>query len=505
MTDSTAFAFEKANVRIPLFIAVFLYVGLIAFVFFETFNSLHTLWTKNNEAYSHGYILVLFVFYALSVKREWLQVNPSFLAPILGLMVGLAWVMANSVQVMLLQQMMMPLLLVTVLLSIVGIKNVIKIAAPLVGLYLAIPVMDFFLKSLQDLTTFVVSSGVKTVGITAYIEQYDIQLPFGTLRIAGGCAGLNYMLAGLSIGLFYAYLNFNRKRDYVLSISLIVVIALIGNWIRVFALVLVGYFSEMQSPLIEDHGFFGWIIFAILVIGYFVFMEGYSRKLSEKEDENEVLGKELKEERLNRGEVKNTKFATLTCIASAVAIVFFPLFSKFSVTDIAETSRLEFSFPSKIDTPEPLNTIQVEQLGGRFVGSDREDVFAMRFVDQNAYLAVVTYFSQEQGKELIYYANSPILVPREKAVVSVGGVSLNRAQSTNGNYLALWLYRVADDYSHTDLGVKLLQLKHALKPAMVHAIVLYVECERRCENIDEAYLSEHDVIGVMTGMEITKG
>src|SRR5690606_8194014 len=35
-------------------------------------------------------------------------------------------------------------------------------------------------------------------------------------------------------------------------------------WIRIFILILVGYHTEMESSLMEDHETFGWIVFALI-------------------------------------------------------------------------------------------------------------------------------------------------------------------------------------------------------------------------------------------------
>jgi hypothetical protein len=48
-----------------------------------------------------------------------------------------------------------------------------------------------------------------------------------------------------------------------------VMLSLASNWIRVFLLIMIGHWSNMQSPLIADHGWFGWVLFAGMLVIFF--------------------------------------------------------------------------------------------------------------------------------------------------------------------------------------------------------------------------------------------
>ena len=227
----------------------------------DTYHTLHQLWTKNNETYSHGYILLGFAIYVLVTDFRWQHFSPSFLYAPLALAAGLVWLAAEAVQIMLIQTLVLPGVFWCLLASMVGFKNSLKTLVPVLSLYLALPVMDILVVPLQNLTTWVNTRLIQAIGITAYIETYNIHMPYGIMRIAHGCAGLNYLLAGMSLGIFYSYLNLQRLSLQIRAVAVILVLSLVGNWIRVFGLIMIGYESKMQSELVYDHGFFGWIIF----------------------------------------------------------------------------------------------------------------------------------------------------------------------------------------------------------------------------------------------------
>src|SRR5690554_8110709 len=72
----------------------------------------------------------------------------------------------------------------------------------------------------------------------------------------------------------------SRFRSRLMLFGLGVVFALVANWIRVFVIIYMGYKTNMQSSLIDDHDNFGWWVFAgTLVPLYFI-----ARRLEIKDD-----------------------------------------------------------------------------------------------------------------------------------------------------------------------------------------------------------------------------
>lgn len=465
-------------IRWPFGLVVFGCLGAVMWAYQETFLSLHKIWTENNHTYSHGYALLAFSLYALYIDKRWLVPSPALWVWPLGLAVGAFWFAAGTVQVLLLQQMLVPIILFYLVLSIVGLRNAFKALIPVIALYLAIPVADFFLDPLQDLTTFVVSIFVRLSGITAFIDGYDIHLPYGVLRIADGCAGLNYMLAGVCIGVFYGYLNLHLWRHKVFALLLIVGFALIGNWIRVYLLIMIGYYSEMQSSLVHEHGFFGWVTFAIFVVIYFFLMEWFTRKHAGKFAEVEAS--------------TPLQFGGRSYVALALAVTTLVLFPMYKGIQTNQTQVIE---QFQVNVPDGFVTRSDEAFavnGVNFTGSDFNAAYSNMSNQSSLTLFVASYVYQAQGKELIYFANT---VGQElDAVSTVSGKlgAVNFAKKRRSKDYVLWVYKVADDAATGGLQTKLLQLKHSLDSVPSSAIVLHVDCEWQCdENISNAELEAY--------------
>ncbi len=431
----------------------------------DTYHTLHELWTKNNETYSHGYILLGFAIYVLVTDFRWQQFSPSFAFVPLAFAAGLVWLAAEAVQIMLFQTLVLPGVLWCVLAAMVGFRNSLKTLVPVMALYLALPIMDILVTPLQNLTTWVNTRMILATGITAFIENYDIHMPYGIMRIAHGCAGLNYLLAGMCLGVFYAYLNLQRVSLQLKAVALIVVLSLVGNWIRVFLLILIGYESKMQSELVHDHGFFGWIIFAVLAVFFFF----YAKRLEAKDGEFTSVGSKPSLP------LNGKMLAAVGLTLGAFVVV--PLSWQVLRSGISAD-------PISVILPQGLAKFKltgrtIDSAGAVYQGSDESQLYSAR---QNGYrlnLIVASYRSQKQGKELIYYANKPAVKLGQRTTIEVDNVPLNVAQSSSAQKV-FWLYRVGQRTTLTDMDTKLAQLTGLLNTPVVSVFALQVSCPRTC-------------------------
>lgn len=142
---------------------------------------------------------------------------------------------------------------------------------------LALPVWDFSnylfqISSLKATEFFLWLSPIPN-----YVEGFRIELASGVFFVDAGCSGLRYMVSALAISLLYAYLYFNTRRMRLLCVASLLLLALFGNWLRIILIVIIGYLTEMQSPLVNDHATFGWVIFAIMLVGWMMFMNKCER------------------------------------------------------------------------------------------------------------------------------------------------------------------------------------------------------------------------------------
>ena len=137
----------------------------------------------------------------------------------------------------------------------------------------------FILPQLQALTTTVVIWSLDILSIPFLVESSRIQIPSGIIEIAYGCSGLNYLMSGVVLGVACSELLFQSKYKLV-TVLIAFSLSILVNWIRVISIVLIAYYSKMQHPLIDDHGPYGWYLFAAVLFIFFIIAFRFQKKIS---------------------------------------------------------------------------------------------------------------------------------------------------------------------------------------------------------------------------------
>jgi len=252
----------------PAELGALLAVVLLAWFSVPTFVSLHTVWLTD-FTYSHGYLVLAMTVYlvTLEVRREPLAPRaPSWLG--LGALVAIAFVSAaaHAASTVAIAHLAFPLFWIVGVWTFAGAKNAQRFALPLGFLYFAMPVWHAGTEPLRVMAIATVSTGIRLVDVPAFIEGNFIHLPSGTIEVADGCAGVRYAIVAATLGAFLGLLHHGRWRPTLVLTLCAFALAVVGNWVRIFALVLVGHYSQMQNYLIVvDHEAFGWVVFAVFM------------------------------------------------------------------------------------------------------------------------------------------------------------------------------------------------------------------------------------------------
>ncbi len=235
-----------------------------------TLISLHEKWSINGH-YSHGYLMLALVLWFVWHRRGELVAavgRPCWPAVLALFAESALWLVFDLVQVQILQQLILPVIAWTWLLVVLGWRAARLLMLPIAFVYFAIPVWDFLIMPLRELTVWVNSALLDLMGIPAYIEGTYVTLAVGTFYVAGGCSGLSYLLTSLLLAAVYGSLYVHRWSRRLVLVGISIAMGLVCNWIRVFGLVLIGHWTQMQSGMIAEHGFYGWLLYALMLPGY---------------------------------------------------------------------------------------------------------------------------------------------------------------------------------------------------------------------------------------------
>lgn len=249
--------------------------------FWPTLASLPDVWSR--YTYAHGYLIPPLVLW-LAWRRRDALLRPvragagAGMAAILPLvLLTLVWFVAVVTNVQVIHQWAFPLILLLWVAVIAGWRAARRLLPAAVVFMFTVPFWEVLTRPLQLLTIVVNGWLVRALGIEAEITGEYVFLPTGTFEIAGSCAGLNFFIVGLLVGLLYAHLFVTRWRTRLAVVAVAVGLAIVGNWIRVTGLVIIGDATDMQWAYLEDHGTYGWIIFIVVMVIFFP-IAGYLTK-----------------------------------------------------------------------------------------------------------------------------------------------------------------------------------------------------------------------------------
>lgn len=178
----------------------------------------------------------------------------------------LTWALFELVNIDTLANLMLPVAMWAIAWALLGFTGARRMIPYLLLLSLSLPFWSDLTGPLVSIASVAVGNFVSLLGMTALIEGSSITLPYGRLIIADGCSGIRYFAISILLAATVSILNDYRWRGWILAIGLAMALGVLSNWIRITGLVIIGYQSEMQSSLMQDHELYGWVIYALICL-----------------------------------------------------------------------------------------------------------------------------------------------------------------------------------------------------------------------------------------------
>lgn len=355
----------------------------------QTALSIHVEWTESG-AYSHGYLAVAISAFLVHRNRD-LLLAAERRGQVVGLIAtfgaGILWLLGDLAQVLLVQQFAFITILNSLFLAIYGWRSYRNaLLFPVSTLFLVVPIWNFLSVPLQRLSTSAAHEIVSTFGVPVLREGYYLSVPGGRFLVEESCSGLGFVLASTLLGIYFGYMNNLRTRSTVWFTAIALIIAILANWARIVIIILIGNELGMDNFIVQDHLMFGWLLFSAVLFPMI------------------YLGHRFVDEH-----AETVPFAVRSTAMEHKLL--FPALALFSIPilSILVAKNLEDAeydlMPPEVAgyqstySPEPLWQIE-------FQGPDSVHYAVYRRDQEEYHVATVNYRTQEQGKELIYYANS---------------------------------------------------------------------------------------------------
>lgn len=240
----------------------------VAVVFWPTFASMVEVWGQS-DTFSYGYLVLPMAFWSLwqTARRlgpaDW---QPSWLGGMAMVPAAGAWFVGEAVGVQALAQYGMVGMFIAGCWTILGNAIAYRLRFGLGFALFAVPVGEFMIPWLMDVTADFTVAAVHMTGIPVYRTERFFTLPSGNFEVVEACSGIRFLIVTLVLATWYAQQTFTRLWHKIAFVAMAGVVMNVANGIRAFIIVLMVHYSEGRLAVGYDHIVYGWVVFILGLI-----------------------------------------------------------------------------------------------------------------------------------------------------------------------------------------------------------------------------------------------
>ena len=243
----------------------------ILFWYWDTGRAMVAIWMRS-DTYAHAFVVPPITLWLIWRKRhELASLRPAptlwFIGP-LGA-TALLWLMGELTAVNALTQLALVVMLILATICILGLQISRRIAFPLAFLLFSVPVGDFMMPKLMEWTAGFTVLALRATGIPVYREGLQFVIPSGNWSVVEACSGIRYIIASVTVGTLFAYLNYVTLRRRLIFIAVSFIVPVFANWLRAYMIVMIGHLSGNKLATGVDHLIYGWVFFGIVIMAMF--------------------------------------------------------------------------------------------------------------------------------------------------------------------------------------------------------------------------------------------
>ena len=234
----------------------------------EGLSSVIQVW-YGNEIFNHGFLIVPGSLYLIYLKRSVVlsqKLTPSPLAFIVIIPSTLLYIVGAAGDVQLFMHLATFSLLPALIWFLVGNKAALSILFPLCFMFFSVPVGEQLIPYLQEVAADGSVILLRLPGVPLFRSGLYIEIPQGRFLVAEACSGVSFFIASFVIGSLYAYLNLVSKKRKALFVCFSLLFPVVANIVRVYGIILIAYWTDMEYAAGADHLIYGWFFFAFVIV-----------------------------------------------------------------------------------------------------------------------------------------------------------------------------------------------------------------------------------------------
>lgn len=266
---------ERSNVVSSWPRALFALALLLAWIIFlyrDTAIGMVLIWSRS-ETFTHGFLVPPIALWLIWRQRRLIAVQmpqPLFLVMLPVASAAFVWLLGDLVAINAVTQLAFVTLLVLVVPATLGWPITRLILFPLSFLFFAVPIGEFLLPQFMEWTANFTVIALRLSGVPVYREGLQFVIPSGNWSVVEACSGVRYLIASLTVGTLFAYLNYRSTTRRLIFVLISILVPIVANWLRAYMIVMLGHFSDNKIAVGVDHLIYGWVFFGIVIMLMFI-------------------------------------------------------------------------------------------------------------------------------------------------------------------------------------------------------------------------------------------
>jgi EpsI family protein len=373
---------------------VWILVGAGVVGLWPTVAALARIWRDMFDYQHGGLVAAITVIWLWRIRRD---IDASSVRPVraalpLFVLMILGWTILYRASSELMQQLLLPVMLLLAIYAAAGPQVCRRAAPPLAYFYFAIPIWDQLVPLLQWLTTAVAESLLGVIGVPTQVEGHHVTIPSGRFSIIEGCSGQRFLVIALAFAALAGAIEGLRWRRLLPLFAVAVGLALVTNWLRVVTVIYAGHVTEMQHYLVaQEHKSFGYALFIPLLLTIMWMARRMAAGAAHDSAPRAAAAERLPQER-------NADWLPVAILSALPILVWAPPLHGRVPAKLAAMSIATGAWQGPLPADSGWQP--------RFVGPAQERRAAYDFAGSRVEVYFNVYTMQTQGRELIFHGNS---------------------------------------------------------------------------------------------------
>lgn len=257
----------------------------VAAVFWSTGASMVAVW-NGSGTYSHGFFVVpafVWLVWGRRMRLAQLPIRPSWWALPVVALVGPVWLVGQWMALAMPSQFAMVAMVPAAIAGMFGLAWLRALLFPLAFLFFAVPFGESLVPVLMDWTADFTVAALKLTGVPVYRDGLHFDIPSGKWSVVDSCSGIRYLFACLAVSSLYAWTIYRGNVRRIAFVALAALIAIVANWVRAYAIVMLGHLSNNQIATGADHLVYGGLFFGVVMALVFALGAFWRENLSPDE------------------------------------------------------------------------------------------------------------------------------------------------------------------------------------------------------------------------------